>query len=76
MSTIETLIAEIDEFLVRERMPATRFGRLAVNDTHLVQDLRGGRSIGALTIDRVRAFMKSYGKGRAQKNGHDANAAA
>ena len=47
------------------RMPATKFGRLAVRDPRFVLDLRNGRAPRATTEKRVREFMLSTAKRRA-----------
>ena len=51
------LLYEINDFLRRTQMPATRFGRLAVHDPRLVGDLKRGRQPGPRTVARVQAFM-------------------
>lgn len=38
-------------------MPDSRFGRRAVNDPHLIGDLKRGRELRAATAARVRRFM-------------------
>lgn len=52
-----SLLFEIDRFLRRTRMPATKFGRLAVRDPRLVGDLRRGRQPRPTTVARVQAFI-------------------
>jgi hypothetical protein len=52
-----SLLIEIDRFLRRTRMPATKFGRLAVRDPRLVGDLRRGRQAGPRTVARVMDFI-------------------
>ena len=51
------LLLKIDRYLRETDMPITRFGRLAVNDPRLVNDLRRGRSPGAKIVARVEAFI-------------------
>ena len=51
------LLAEIRAFQRRHGMPDSRFGRRAVNDPHLIGDLRRGRELRAATAARVRRFM-------------------
>ena len=48
---------EVEKFLRRTGMPATRFGRLAVNDPRFVLDLRNGREPRPGTERRVIAFI-------------------
>ncbi|MEO5938474.1 MAG: hypothetical protein ABIQ43_05635 [Sphingomonas sp.] len=48
---------EIEGFLRRTGMPATKFGRLAVNDPRFVLDLRMGREPRPHTTARVIDFI-------------------
>jgi phosphopantothenoylcysteine decarboxylase/phosphopantothenate--cysteine ligase len=56
-SAAKTLLAEIDVFLAWSGLTPTKFGIAAVNDGHLVANLRRGRSVTLKTADRVRAYM-------------------
>ena len=59
------VLPKIQRFLRRSGMPATKFGRLAINDPRLVGDLRNGRELRAPTVARVEAFLAAHkGKGR------------
>ena len=60
MDTREQLIADIDIFLARTKMPETTLGRIVVNDTSLVSRLRNGRSPRLETYDKVRRFIDEY----------------
>jgi phosphopantothenoylcysteine decarboxylase / phosphopantothenate---cysteine ligase len=51
------LLAEIEAFLAETGLTATKFGLAAVNDGHLVANLRKGNSVTLKTADRVRAFI-------------------
>ena len=51
------LLREIEAFLEQSKMPVSRFGRLAVKDPRLVQQLREGRLATQRTEDRVREFI-------------------
>ena len=51
------LLAEIEAFLAETGAAPTKFGIAAVNDGHLVANLRKGNSITLKTADRVRGFM-------------------
>src|SRR5262245_10257299 len=55
------LLAEIEAFLSGTGLTATKFGIAAINDGHLVTNLRKGSSVTLKTADRVRAFMASRG---------------
>lgn len=56
------LCHEINRFLHRTGMPATKFGRLAARDPRLVHDLRRGRQPRDTMADRVRMFMAEAGQ--------------
>src|SRR5262245_48587881 len=51
------LLAEIEAFLAQSGLTPTKFGLAAVNDGHLVANLRKGNSVTLKTADRVRAFI-------------------
>jgi phosphopantothenoylcysteine decarboxylase/phosphopantothenate--cysteine ligase len=51
------LLAEIEAFLAVTGVTATKFGIAAVNDGHLVANLRKGSSVTLKTADRVRSYM-------------------
>jgi 2,4-dienoyl-CoA reductase-like NADH-dependent reductase (Old Yellow Enzyme family) len=57
MSTLR----KIERFLRARNMPPTRFGRLAINDPRLVNDLRNGRELRARTAERVERFLRGEG---------------
>jgi 2,4-dienoyl-CoA reductase-like NADH-dependent reductase (Old Yellow Enzyme family) len=54
------LLRDIETFLRRTGLPATKFGRLAVADPRLVADLRNGREPRRRMVMRVEHFMNSY----------------
>jgi phosphopantothenoylcysteine decarboxylase / phosphopantothenate---cysteine ligase len=56
-----TLLAEIEAYLARTGATATKFGLAAVNDGHLVANLRKGNGITLKTADKVRAYMLRAG---------------
>lgn len=58
------VLPKIQRFLRRSGMPATKFGRLAVNDPRLVRDLRNGREPRARTVARIEAFLADQGDAR------------
>ncbi len=57
MSTVDTLLQEIDSYLAEAKVAETTFGRLAVNDGKFVGRLRKGAGVTTDTVDRVRAYM-------------------
>ena len=52
---------KIEKYLRHTGMPMTKFGRLAVNDPRLVQDLRNGRELRSATAARIEAFLVEMG---------------
>lgn len=54
------LLRDIEKFLRRTGMPATKFGRLAVRDPRLVLDMRNGREPRRRMAIRVEHFMNKY----------------
>lgn len=64
MTARETLLQEIEEFLKREHIAPSVFGRMALNDTALMTRLRAGSDVRMETADRLRSFMRSYHKGK------------
>ena len=57
-STGKSLLAEIERFLARSGLTSTKFGVAAVNDGHLVANLRKGNSVTLKTADKVRTYMQ------------------
>ena len=56
-TTAKDLLAEIEAFLAETGATATKFGVAAVNDGHLVANLRKGNSVTLKTADKVRSYM-------------------
>lgn len=54
------LLAKVEAFLERTKMPATRFGRETMADGSLVTHLRAGRSLSLANAGKVVGFMVSY----------------
>jgi len=54
------LLSDIEEFLRRNNMFATEFGRRVANNTALVTRLRSGLDVRLETADRIRKFMAQY----------------
>ena len=61
----KTLLAEIAAFLAEQGVSASKFGLAAVNDGHLVANLRKGNSVTLRTADKVRAYMAEQRRSRA-----------
>src|SRR5215813_14025290 len=55
--TTRDLLSDIEAFLVEFDVSPTKFGLAAINDGHLVTNLRGGASVTLRTADKVRAYM-------------------
>ena len=53
------LLEQIEAYLVRTRMPASKFGRTVVADPRFVQDLRAGRLPRRKTCQKVAEFLVS-----------------
>lgn len=56
------LLRRIERFLRETGMPWTKFGRMAVRDPRLVEDLRNGRTPRPSLEKRVEHFMNEYRK--------------
>lgn len=57
--TSNGFLKEIEAFMRRNDLSATRFGVLAAGDTKFVGSIRKGRQPRQSTQDNVRAWMKS-----------------
>jgi hypothetical protein len=53
------LLREVEKFLRRREVAATRFGKEAVGDPRFVFDLRNGRDPRPQTVARVRAYLEA-----------------
>ena len=56
----KALLAEIERFLASTGATPTKLGLAAVNDGHLVANLRKGHSVTLRTADKVRAYMQGH----------------
>lgn len=54
------VLFDIARFLADNRMRPTTFGKLAIDDPFIVEDLRRGRDVRRRTERRLRAFMEHY----------------
>ena len=70
---MSNIAQDIEAFLATHGMAATRFGMLALNDRHLVRQLRKGRRLWPETEARVVLFMATY---RPELQASDAGQAA
>lgn len=59
MTLSEKFLTDVEDFLRREAITPTAFGRNALNDPNFVFDLRAGRSPSAAVIDRVQQYIAS-----------------
>lgn len=57
---MDTLLTDIEAFMVLHEMGAATFGDQAMKDRHLVRQLRNGRRLWPETEAKVRQFMDSY----------------
>jgi hypothetical protein len=53
------VLREIEKFLIRSNIAATRFGREVMGDPRFVFDLRNGREPRPGTVSRVRTYLES-----------------
>jgi hypothetical protein len=60
MTEREKLLAEIEAFLVKTGMGATRFGVEAKGEGPLLNRLRAGGGVGIDTAKKIRDFMRTY----------------
>ena len=54
---MDTLLDDIESFLLAHDMSPTAFGSNALSDRHFVRQLRGGRRVWPETEQKARAFM-------------------
>jgi predicted AAA+ superfamily ATPase len=59
MGIPKDLLLEIDDFLLKNNMAESTFGRKVINDGKLVARLRNGKSITTNTLEKVRKFINS-----------------
>ena len=57
-TSLQVFQDEIEDFLARFQIDATRFGRGAMNDPAFVFRVRAGRAPSLKTVDRVREWMR------------------
>jgi hypothetical protein len=57
---MDTLLNDVERFLIASGMSPTRFGDEALGDRHLVRTLRRGRRLWPETEAKVRGFMATY----------------
>ncbi len=62
---MDDLLKDIDEFRERHALSEWQFGELAVNDRHLLRQLRQGRDLRMSTVERLKVFMSEYTQERA-----------
>jgi hypothetical protein len=58
--TREALLQDIEGFLDRVGMTATKFGKLSVNDPTLVHRMRKGADVRMETAEKLRKFMAEH----------------
>ena len=59
MSTDDSLLEDIEDYLTRSGEDPTRFGASAIKDPNLVADLRGGRECRSRTATRIRDYIRA-----------------
>lgn len=60
MTSREKLLLEIDEFLARSGISASKLGTGAVRDPAIVYDIRKGKNPRLDTADRIREYMAAW----------------
>lgn len=58
----DTFLSDVEKFMVRHGLSATRFGALAAGDTKLVKTLRNGRKVRQKTEKLIRDWMRQQGE--------------
>lgn len=56
----DNFLQDVEAFLARTGLSATRFGALAVGDTKFIKTLRAGRQPREATKAAVRNFIRRY----------------
>jgi hypothetical protein len=51
------LLEQVESYLVRTSVRPSTFGRMALGDPRLVDDLRAGRKLRRKTQERVRCYL-------------------
>ena len=54
------LLSDIEAFLAASGMSESAFGTAAINDKHLIRQMREGRELKYETEQRIRSFIASY----------------
>ena len=54
------ILNEVEAFCSKHELPRTTFGRAAIGDANLIDDLREGRELRRATEAKVRTFMATY----------------
>ena len=54
------LLADIEAFLEASGISESAFGTAAINDKHLIRQMRDGRELKYDTEQRIRSFMARY----------------
>lgn len=57
---MQQLLADIAAFQAKHDLSEWQFGEMALNDRHLVRQLREGRDLRISTLARIREFMDTY----------------
>lgn len=54
------MLALVRGYLKLTGLPETLFGRLAINDPRLIQDMRRGRELRPATRARIESFIRTH----------------
>ena len=72
MGIHDTLIADIEAFLLRHGMNQTQFGIASLGNPHILRRLRDGHGLSTTRADKLYSWMREYdrGNGRRRKANH------
>ena len=78
MGIHDTLIADIESFLLRHGMNQTQFGIASMGNPHILRRLRDGHGLSTVRADKLYAWMHEHDRrgGRRQKKANHSSVAA
>lgn len=62
-----SLIQKIEAFMEATGLSEWQFGEAALNDKHLIRQLRSGRDLRMSTVERINRFMAEHPSNAAQE---------
>ncbi len=64
MTILERFKRDIEDFLREQGVPASTFGKIAMNDPNFVHQLRKGRAPSVRMLDRAYAYIEKVKKSK------------